>query len=79
MIGRQRLIKKLENMAMLEDEGILLITRTLNRIVEKSDLPEDKKARIWDIISRIEEESKGHKEAILQMIERIKESSKDEF
>ncbi len=79
MIQKHRLIRRLENIAMLEDEGVSLISRSLSKIIEKSDLPEEKKARILEIVEIIKRESEGHKRGILQMIEKIKMGDKDEF
>ncbi|WP_456474005.1 hypothetical protein [Candidatus Pyrohabitans sp.] len=79
MISKQRLLKKFENIAELEDEGVVFITRSLRKIVEKSDLPEEKKTRILEIIDVIRKESKGHKVAVLKMMEIVRGRDKDEF
>jgi|Deesub1362B_J571_1020462.scaffolds.fasta_scaffold11025_2 flagellar motor switch protein FliG len=79
MIPKHKLIRRLENIAVLEDEGVALITRSLSKLTEKSELPEEKKTRILEIADIIKRESEGHKKAILQMIEKIKMRDKDEF
>jgi uncharacterized protein (UPF0335 family) len=79
MIPKHKLIRRLENIAVLEDEGVALISRSLSKFIEKSDLPEEKKTRILEIADIIKRESEGHKIAILQMIEKIKMRDKDEF
>jgi hypothetical protein len=79
MIPKHKLIRRLENIAMMEDEGVALISRSLSKLIEKSDLPEEKKTRILEIADIIKRESEGHKIAILQMIEKIKMRDKDEF
>ena len=79
MITKQRLIRRLENLAALEDEGVSLISRSLRRLVERSDLPADKKARILEIVDTIKRESEGHREAILQRVEKIKRGERHEF
>jgi len=79
MIPKHKLIRRLENIAVLEDEGVALISRSLSKFIKKSDLPEEKKTRILEIADIIKRESEGHKIAILQMIEKIKMRDKDEF
>jgi|Deesub1362B_J571_1020462.scaffolds.fasta_scaffold00259_24 hypothetical protein len=79
MIQKSRLLKKLENIAKLEDEGVALITHSLIKFIERSELPEEKKARILEIAEIIRRESEGHKTAILQMMEKIKGRDVDEF
>lgn len=79
MISKQKLLKRLENIAELEDGGVVFITRSLRKIVEKSDLPEEKKTRILEIIDVIKRESKGHKVAVLNMMDKVRGREKDEF
>ncbi len=79
MIPKDKLIKKLENIAELEEEGVKLISRSLKTIIQKSDLEEEKKAEVIEIVEIIARESEGHKTAILETIKMVKESTKDEF
>jgi len=79
MIPKDKLIKKLENIAELEEEGVKLISRSLKTIIQKSDLEEEKKAEVIEIVEIIARESEGHKTAILETINMVRESIKDEF
>lgn len=79
MIPKHKLIKRLENIAVLEDEGVALISRSVSRLIERSDLPEEKKARLLEIAEIIKRESEGHRRAITRMIEKIRGDARDEF
>ncbi|WP_457555169.1 hypothetical protein [Candidatus Pyrohabitans sp.] len=79
MISKRNLIRRLENIAVLEDEGVTLITRSLIKLINRSTLPEDRKKRILEIAEIIRRESEGHRKVILSTIGRIKMEARDEF
>ncbi|NOZ59842.1 MAG: hypothetical protein GXO66_09770 [Euryarchaeota archaeon] len=79
MIPKQKLIRRLENIAELEDEGVKLITRSLIKLLNRSDLEEEHRQRILEIAEIIRRESEGHKKAIVGVVNRLKMEAKDEF
>lgn len=71
MISKEKLIKKLENTASLEDEGVLLISTYLISLIEKSSFHEDEKRKLLEIAEIIREESTRHRSAVGDMIEYV--------
>jgi hypothetical protein len=79
MVSKDRLVKTLDNIASLEDEGVHLISIYLTSFIEKSSCQEDKKRKLLEIANVIKEESIGHRMAVMDMIEYVQGREHDEF
>lgn len=79
MVSKEKLIKKLDNAAALEDKGAKLISGLLLARIEKSSLPADRKKRLMEIAETIREESGEHRHGTKRLIETIRGLEQDEL
>jgi hypothetical protein len=79
MLSKENLIRTLKDSVDMEDEGVNLIITILEKRIEKSSLREEKRQRLMEITNTIKKETEAHKQAIIEMIEKVKGREQDDF
>ena len=71
MLSKQELINMLEESLKTEESAIPLYTKHISSTIFLSDIPKDKKVRMYDILQTLNMQSSGHAIAFKQMINDI--------
>lgn len=79
MLSKEKLIRTLENSIKLEDEGVVLIATGLKKRIEESSLSDEKRRRLMEIADTIQRETEGHKQGIIELMEKVRGSEQDVF